>query len=298
MEHKKNIILSAIIISSIIIFGIKTFSKIKNTEYINAEKNKYLTADIYKKAIESPAEVLPEKPAAPADAKPQKTDKAINSVAAEQKIVALTFDADMTPRMEYDLKNGNIKSWYNEAVIEELKKNQAPATLFLTGLWIKNYPDQTRELAKNPLFEIANHSYSHSGFTLSCFKLPAIADNLDEEEIIQAEELLKQYAPNYKKYFRFPGLCYDDFDAIEAQKLGYKIIHGNIRGGDGFNYDTNSIISRVVSRLSPGGIIILHMHGPPNAPRTAEALPEIIRQTREKGYRFVKISELLNSSEQ
>lgn len=221
----------------------------------------------------------------------------IKSIFTDKKIIALTFDADMTRGMEQRLKNENVKSWYNAEVIKELEKTKTPATLFLAGLWIENYPEETKKLAESPLFEIANHSYSHPAFSLPCFGLPAIPNELDDQEIIKTNELLKKYAPNYKKYFRFPGLCSDDFDIQETQKLGYKTIGGNISGLDGFNGNANSITQRVISRLAPGSIIILHMHGGPNAPRTAEALPEIIRQAEEKGYKFVKVSELLSNGQ-
>jgi len=220
---------------------------------------------------------------------------AINRINTRQKIVALTFDADMTRGMEYSLKNGIVKSWYNDKLIKELEKTQTPATLFLTGLWIKNYPETTKELAANPLFEIANHSYSHPAFALPCFNLIAIPNTSDEEEIVRTDELLKSYAPNYKKYFRFPGLCYDEFDIAAVEKHGYKIIHGDVIGGDGFTNDAGGVVSRVVGRAKPGSIIILHMQGGPNAPKTADAIPEIIRQLKEKGYLFVKISDLMDS---
>ena len=80
--------------------------------------------------------------------------------ATSQKIVALTFDADMTPGMLRELKAGKVASWYNGKVIEALRQQQAPATLFLTGLWIETYPDATKQLAADPLFELGNHSYS------------------------------------------------------------------------------------------------------------------------------------------
>lgn len=220
----------------------------------------------------------------------------INRISTGKKIIALTFDADMTHGMEQELKNRKVKSWYNKDIIKELEKSKTPATLFLTGLWIKNYPALTGQLAANPLFEIANHSYSHPGFASPCYKLPVISDNLDESEIIQTEKLLEEYALNYKKYFRFPGLCHDDFDIAAAKKLGYEIIGGDVKGLDGFTHDTNGIISRVVSGAKPGSIIILHMHGGPNAPETGKALPEIIRQLREKGYEFIKVSELIEKN--
>jgi peptidoglycan/xylan/chitin deacetylase (PgdA/CDA1 family) len=38
------------------------------------------------------------------------------------------------------------------------------------------------------------------------------------------------------------------------------------------------------------------MHGGPNAPRTADALPDIIKRLRLRGYTFVKVSDLLSLS--
>jgi len=220
----------------------------------------------------------------------------ISRISTDKKIVALTFDADMTYGMERQLKNGKVKSWYNEDVIKNLEETKTPATLFLTGLWIKNYPEETKKLADNPLFEIANHSYSHPGFTTPCFNLPTIPDTSDKEEITKTDELLKEYAPGYKKYFRFPGFCMDEFDIKEVEQYGYQIFNANVKGLDGFAYNIGKIVSRVVSGVKPGSIVVLHMHGGPDAPETGKALPEIIRQLKEKGYEFVKISDLIRNA--
>jgi len=220
----------------------------------------------------------------------------INRVSTDKKIIALTFDADMTRGMEQKLKSGKVKSWYNEEVVKTLEQTRTPATLFLTGLWIENYPEITKELSLNPLFEIANHSYSHPGFVSPCYNLPAISDSSADWEIAKTDDLLKEYAPNYKKYFRFPGFCHDEYDIGAVQKYGYQIVHGDVIAGDGFTRNAAGIIYRVVSRAKPGSIVILHMHGGQNAPSTGKALPEIIRQLKEKGYKFVKISELLSKN--
>ncbi len=89
----------------------------------------------------------------------------------DQKVVALTFDADMTLRMSNELKTGKIASWYNQRVVATLREEQVPATLFLAGLWIERYPVVTQDLSADPLFEIGNHSYSHPGFRSPCYGL-------------------------------------------------------------------------------------------------------------------------------
>lgn len=218
---------------------------------------------------------------------------AVYRVSTDKKIIALTFDADMTYGMERELKSVKVKSWYNEDVIKSLEETKTPATLFLAGLWIKNYPEETKKLANNPLFEIGNHSYSHPGFTTPCFNLPTIPDASDKKEIAKTDELLKEYAPGYKKYFRFPGFCSDEFDVKEVEKYGYKIIAADVKGLDGFAHNSEKIVSRVVSGAKPGSIVVLHLHGGPNAPETGKALPEIIKQLKEKGCEFVKVSDLI-----
>ncbi|HYA05240.1 MAG TPA: hypothetical protein VEF90_05065, partial [Xanthobacteraceae bacterium] len=45
--------------------------------------------------------------------------------------------------------------------------------------------------------------------------------------------------------------------------------------------------------VRPGSIVVLHMHGGPNAPETAVALLDIIKKLRADGYSFVKVSDLL-----
>ena len=210
-----------------------------------------------------------------------------------QKVVALTFDADMTSRMLTELKSGKVASWYNKNIIAILRKEHVPATLFLTGLWIETYAAATKDLSNDPLFELANHSYSHGGFRSPCYGLAAVKETNEAAEVQKTDALLKKYAISYQRYFRFPGLCFDaeDIKMVEAQ--GYAVIGGDVYGGDGFEKNPLKIISSVIGQVHPGSIVILHLHGGPNAPETANALREIIRQLRSKGYTFVKVSDLL-----
>ena len=70
---------------------------------------------------------------------------------------ALTFDADMTPEMWARLESGRVKSYANVKIIDLLEEESVPATFFLTGMWVKRYPELTHRLADNPRFELANH---------------------------------------------------------------------------------------------------------------------------------------------
>ena len=213
--------------------------------------------------------------------------------ATDKKIVALTFDADMTPGMLSALKSKRVASWYNEKVIETLRQQQVPATLFLTGLWIEAYSAATTELSKDPLFELGSHSYSHGAFHSPCYSLFPIPESNQAGEVRKTDELLRKYATSYKKYFRFPGLCSDAAALKIVTDQGYTVIGGDVDGGDGFEKSPKWIVSTVTAHVRPGSIVVLHMHGGPNAPETAVALSDIINKLRADGYSFVKVSDLL-----
>jgi peptidoglycan-N-acetylglucosamine deacetylase len=213
--------------------------------------------------------------------------------ATDQKLVALTFDADMTPGMLSELKRKAVSSWYNEKVIATLRQQQVPATLFLTGLWIEAYSDATRELSADPLFELGNHTYSHGAFHSPCYRLFPITEPKQTAEIQKTDDLLKKYAASYKKYFRFPVLCADAQSARKVADQGYTVIGGDVDGADAFEKSAKWIVSSVVRNVRPGSIVVMHLQGGPNAPQTAVALPDIIKELRAKGYTFVKVSDLL-----
>lgn len=210
----------------------------------------------------------------------------------DKKEVALTFDADMTPFMEKKLKMGIVKSYYNKEVIDILEKEKVPATLFLTGMWVETYPEAARELAQNPLFEIGNHSYSHPAFTFPCYGLTRIGDAQKDSEFAKSQEIINKITGVKPTLFRFPGGCFNDQDLKLAQKHGLTIIQWDVESTDAFNNNTREIIDRVEKQTTAGSIIVFHLNGSVNAPKTSQALPEIIDILHNKGFEFVKVSKM------
>ena len=221
------------------------------------------------------------------------TANVIYNGARDKKQIALTFDADMTYGMDRDIHTGAVKSYINRDLIQILIQTNTPATLFLSGLWIKDYPVETRYLASNPLFELANHSYSHPSFEGYCYGLPKMEPLTMEDEIDLTQELLKEYTGKDNSYFRFPGGCISQAALDYMGQKGIKTIQWDVVGGDGFNENTESIVKSVLDNVQNGSIIVLHMNGYPNDPKTTEALPEIISTLKNRGYEFVKLSDLL-----
>lgn len=210
------------------------------------------------------------------------------------KEVALTFDADMTPVMVDWLHSGQVSSYDDTRITGYLEQNKIKATIFLTGLWIQSYPQETKELADTSLFEFENHTYDHPSMAGYCFDQPQVPQSEYPYEIEQTQKLIQQYTHQTPKYFRFPGGCYDQADLDLVKKEGLTTVHWDAVANDGFNASAGQIEQNVLSEAQNGSIIVLHIGGTPNTPATAAALPVIVTTLKKEGYQFVTVSELLH----
>jgi len=121
--------------------------------------------------------------------------------------VALTFDADMTPGMEGELRSGKAASFDNVAVRRILDATHTPATFFFTGMWVQVYPLPAREIDLDPLFAVEDHSYDHPGFAQPCYGLASIPDADKAADIERSQRAILAATGKTPRYFRFPGGC-------------------------------------------------------------------------------------------
>lgn len=118
--------------------------------------------------------------------------------------MALTFDADMTSDQGPRAADG--EHFDNPALISTLRTLKVPSTIFMTGRWAEEYPDQAKSIGTDPNFEIANHSYSHHAFKSPCYGLPALDAAAARADVDRAFAAFRQAgAVNTVPYFRFPG---------------------------------------------------------------------------------------------
>src|SRR5207244_103597 len=137
------------------------------------------------------------------------------------RAVALTFDADMTPDMLARLRSGAVRSWYDARIVAELRATKTPATIFLTGLWTQTYPEVVRSLARDPLFELENHSFDHAGWNPPCYGLATVSGRAAKSrEVLAAARIIRRVAGVTPRYFRFPGGCQTPADVALVASLG------------------------------------------------------------------------------
>ena len=215
--------------------------------------------------------------------------------ARDSGMVALTFDADMTPGMRRSLKAGRIKSSFDHRIIDTLHATKTPATIFATGMWVEEYPKETKRLAADPLLEFGNHSYEHSAFAAPCYGLPVLPSKDRASDVRHTTAVLDEYVPGHTPYFRFPGGCHDKGAVRAVLDADLTPVQWDVISGDAFGTDPKAIVHTVLTEARGGSIVIMHLNGAPTAPETHAALPKIIGGLRGKGLRMVKLSDLLSA---
>ncbi|MFF1371409.1 polysaccharide deacetylase family protein [Streptomyces virginiae] len=207
------------------------------------------------------------------------------------KTVALTFDADMTSDQGPRAADG--EHFDNPALISTLRTLKVPSTIFMTGRWAEEYPDQAKSIGTDPNFEIANHSYSHHAFTSPCYGLPALDGAAARADVDRAFAAFKQAgAVNTVPYFRFPGGCYDDQALRALSTAKVTAVQWDVVSGDAFAKDPVAVAEQVLGGVKPGSVVVMHCTRSA-APVTEEAVRRIVPELRKRGYRFVKVSELI-----
>ncbi|MFE9453801.1 polysaccharide deacetylase family protein [Streptomyces sp. NPDC006739] len=210
------------------------------------------------------------------------------------KTVALTFDADMTADEGPRAAAG--EHFDNPALIGTLRRLNVPATVFMTGRWAEQYPTQARSLAHDPQFEVANHSYSHYAFTGDCYGLPTVSGDRMKTDVERAYTALRTAGvPNALPYFRFPGGCYDQRALRALSGLAVTAVQWDVVSGDAFATDADAVARQVLDGVKPGSVVVMHCTRSA-APVTEAAVRTIVPELRKRGFRFVKVSELIGET--
>ena len=200
----------------------------------------------------------------------------------DQKVLALTFDACGGPK----------GSGYDAELIDFLTGEAIPATLFISGKWMDANPEIFQTLSKNPLFEIENHGLKHrpcsaTGRSVHRIKGTKSVGEMYDEIEGNALKILN-LTGRKPKYFR-PGAAYGDEICVEiAHALGYEVVNFSVRGDAGATYSTKKV-KETLLHSAPGSIILMHMNHPEG--ETAKGVIAAIPELRNRGFRFVKLSE-------
>ena len=196
----------------------------------------------------------------------------IFSVDREDKSISLTFDINWA-------ENDSLIS-----ILDVLDKYNVKGTFFLMGRWI-NYSEENIEKLKEINkrgHEIANHSYIHPMFT-------KISPEKMTEEIKKTEDIIYEHTGVKTKLFRCPSGDYNDAVIKTVEGIGYKTIQWDVDSVDWKEVGQETEYKKVINNVKSGSIILFHN----NAKYTPKNLPLIIENLTKKGYKFLKIGDLI-----
>lgn len=186
-----------------------------------------------------------------------------------QKKIALTFDDGPS---EFTLE-----------VLSLLKKYNAKATFFCIGKNIETHPEILKQIIADGHL-VGNHSYSHSKF-FDFYNAKQIA-----AEIEKTDELLEKYTSKKIIFFRPPYGVTTPSIRRALKITGHKVIGWNIRSLDGGTKNKELIFNRIIKRVSPGGIVLLH----DTASHSVLVLEQFLQFLEQNNYEVISIEELLN----
>ena len=205
----------------------------------------------------------------------------IYRVKSAEKLVALTFD------------DGPSAIWTPQ-ILDALKESGVLATFFMVGEHVEKYPQIARRVVSEG-HEIGNHTYDHH--VLIYYKMDEL-----ENEINHAASVIKDVTGVTTKYFRPPKAWLRKEEKDKIKEMGYDIILWTLNSKDWVTFHDKQITSYILRRIQPGDIILFHDSGGAftteggNRKETVKTITRLVRKLKERGYRFVTISQLLEGA--
>ena len=188
------------------------------------------------------------------------------------KTLYLTFDAGY--------ENG-----YTPAILDALKKHNAPAAFFLVGNYIEKNADLVRRMVAEG-HTVGNHTMHH-------YDMSKISDKAAFTKELQDLEALyrEKTGGELPKFYRPPQGIYSEENLKMAQELGYKTVFWSLAYVDWQN-DAQPTAEAAYQKLLPrthnGAVVLLHATSKTNG----EILDTLLTKWEEMGYRFGTVEEL------
>ncbi|MFI5494633.1 polysaccharide deacetylase family protein [Actinoplanes sp. NPDC051859] len=189
-----------------------------------------------------------------------------------ESLVALTFDDGPAPK-------------WTPMVLDALDAANVPATFFMTGQHVTQHGGLVKDrLARH---EIGNHSWSHAD--LATLDLGGVTD-----ELTRTHDAIKKHLGRTPTLMRPPFGHLGGSTALAAAQLGYDIVlWSEAMHEHRYANDPAGQAKYIVDAVKPGTIVLAHDEGDDRRLVTVQGLPAMFAGLRQRGFRFVTVSELL-----
>lgn len=187
--------------------------------------------------------------------------------------VALTFDDGPDPAS-------------TPAILDLLAEMRISATFFVVGSRVRSHP----RLAKRCILEghlVENHSDRHGLATNFLMKGPMT------RELHACNAAITQATGMNPRYYRPPVGLSNPATGPAAEKLGLTLVGWDARGFDGRSCDPDTVVQRILRRVQPGSIILLH-DGGRDSSKLIAITTALLHGLKERGLSPVRLDHLLS----
>ena len=195
--------------------------------------------------------------------------------AAARNEVALTIDDGPDPRV-------------TPQVLDVLDRYQTRATFFCIGELAAKYPQLCREIVLRG-HAVENHSQQH------CHNFSLLGSAAYSREIQAAQDTLAGITGQMPMFFRAPAGLRNPFLQPVLARLGLRLVSWTVRGFDTRTGQASKVAARLLAKLRPGAILLLHDgHAAltqAKQPVILEVLPLVLEAAVNNGLRFVTLRE-------
>lgn len=194
----------------------------------------------------------------------------LRDVNTNQKVAALTFDISWGTVMP-------------TKVFDILKRDHVAATFFVSGPWARQNAALVKAMAQAG-DEVESHGWAHVNYT-------GLSNAGVQENIQKANDVIQSITGRRPTFVRPPNGDFSPRTIAAAKGVGYTTVTWGTDSLDWMNPGVNTIIQRVVTRIHPGDIVLLHASD--TCKQTDLALPTILQNLQQKGYKLVTLKQLM-----
>lgn len=178
-----------------------------------------------------------------------------------KKVVMLTFDDGPSDEA-------------TAQVLDILKAEKVRALFFVTGYGVRR-EDLVRRIDREG-HVIGTHTMTHKNLT-------TLSRDGMMREIVPVNEAVQRLTGKRPKYFRPPHGAYNQTLRGVLKELGMELINWSAGSLDWELTEPERIVKQVLDTVHPGAILLFH----DTHRHTVQALPDVIKGLRERGYEFV-----------
>lgn len=203
-----------------------------------------------------------------------------SSAPTNERVVALTFDDGPNPV-------------YTPQILQILKNYGIKATFFMIGDNVARHPDVAKQVVADGN-EVGNHSLKHS------YTLPFLTSRQIRQDYHKTQRIIQEATGVTTQLYRAPHGRMSPWMGQTLKDEGAKIVRWQVSAADWKNTPPEVVVQRILKKVKPGSMILLHdgidLNDKANRKAVVEALPGLIDGLKAQGYRFVTVSQLLDGS--